>query len=666
MFKFARIRKKLWKFFGGFWVVIFIHLIRVNIVKGQDNLDSREVIPEDYREYYDIGATLREWLNNLADENFFLTWFIISVLIVIIIFIVFPKFQGLVKDIIEILSDEKTLWKNILYGFLFLMIIVSLGYTFYLRMPHLTLTPQNTTGEYPTLYLSSKVDLKLEHDRQDKSNLKYAVCYSKSDQGSFWRDINQLGKSWNKDNDCLPAFIKDNRFIYQGNLNDIYYWKFKAFEDDNEYDKECEITNLKKCKGFGNWSKPIKIAQYRDSLMRIRKTGKVLVGLSTSYNQGIYSLKIEKNGKLERDGVDIKVSKKIVEQIKQEILENILKEMQQTSIRDYLPDFRKVRNLEIEYVEVNWGELLDLPRTGKADFIISSISKYEKRQKEYKMISSNPYHTVPSVLVYKQKTEGKEEGETIETIEDMLDNNHYIGVQEKIRITYILEQELDNLEQEFDNLKQEFDNLKQEFDDLEGKVNNQDKNSEDKKLATLKKFHEFEKNLDEKWKNRNNSSNQKKDIKLGKKVIETIIKKYSDPLELFQALIDGQVKYVIMDQPFAKYAVEDIFCQLTKNDDQYKYEYGEKSGEENPSNSTKKENSSNLTKLELFKDQNIFEKDQVMEEYIVAVRQQDQRLLNIINKTINKIDINNLIDQAEKEAKNVKLTASGERDYSCQ
>ncbi|MGK7879386.1 MAG: hypothetical protein AB4060_04710 [Crocosphaera sp.] len=71
MFKFGRIRKRLLQFMLGFWVVIVIPLIHVNFVKGQNNLDSSELIHSDYKEWYDIGAKLGEWLHNLADKNWF-------------------------------------------------------------------------------------------------------------------------------------------------------------------------------------------------------------------------------------------------------------------------------------------------------------------------------------------------------------------------------------------------------------------------------------------------------------------------------------------------------------------------------------------------------------------------------------------------------------------
>jgi ABC-type amino acid transport substrate-binding protein len=731
--------RRLLQFFLGFIGAIFLFLIQKIIVNGQTNLSDSNLVPEGLKEWSEKAPLWWEWLNNIADENWVLAWVIVFLVFWILFYFVYKFIPQIWTDIKDILSSNKTIIKNLRYGLIILSLVLSFLLTFYLRIPNLTLTPNNATlynaDNQEFLYLGSKVDLKLSHNRKDKaqSELKYAVCYSKSYQPGFWKNLwfslfgdNDFQEDkLNKDNDCAPAFVIEDRLFHQGNINGSYYWSFKAFENkksDNKNTEQCQIGDFKKCKSFGYWSKPIRIAQYKDSLIRIRQTGKVLIGLSTSYNQGIYSLKIknQKTGILERSGVDLKVAKEIVKQIKERTLDEIFEEIKKTNsninelqkkitnnykndqtnqeiikinqaiieeikrypesqekikkiqeeikpnintshkaqnpsetqkqllqytrkLKDLQEDLMRVEILKAVYVETPWTDLFDLPSQGKADFIISSISKDTNREEEYNLQSSDPYDIVPSVLVYRNNNKKNENNENNETIQEMIENKHHIGVQENVRIFLNFKKKLEKsngLELlEILNRLQVKDKL--QLSTAEQQILKSDGNSSDT----------------------NSSYNQKiKDIV--EKFLAKIFKSsYKDPLALFQALIDGEVNYIIMDRPFAKYAQKHIFCEV-KNDYEM-LDLGE----------------AKLTG-ELFQD--IFpNKDAVAlkEEYVVAVRQHDQRLMDIINPMINNLktqtDINprkpkkeqkpeKIIEilkyNADQEAKKAALSASGELD----
>src|SRR5262249_586037 len=79
--------------------------------------------------------------------------------------------------------------------------------------------------------------------------------------------------------------------------------------------------------------------------------------------------------------------------------------------------------LKLKQNPVEWGQLLDVPRQGRADFIISSITRLEHRERDFQIEFSDAYYCTTHALMYRV-------GAPDLSIGDMI-RGKSVGVQEK-------------------------------------------------------------------------------------------------------------------------------------------------------------------------------------------------------------------------------------------
>jgi ABC-type amino acid transport substrate-binding protein len=79
--------------------------------------------------------------------------------------------------------------------------------------------------------------------------------------------------------------------------------------------------------------------------------------------------------------------------------------------------------LELIPIPVPWASLLDMPRQGRADFIVSSITRLESRERDFQIAFSEPYYCTTHALIYRTGTEER-------PVPDMIAGK-IVGVQEK-------------------------------------------------------------------------------------------------------------------------------------------------------------------------------------------------------------------------------------------
>ena len=81
------------------------------------------------------------------------------------------------------------------------------------------------------------------------------------------------------------------------------------------------------------------------------------------------------------------------------------------------------RSLEFVPIPVPWAQLLDTPAQGRADFIISSITKLEDRRRDFRVEFSDGYYCTTHALIYRV-------GKPDRPIRDMI-TGKVVGVQDK-------------------------------------------------------------------------------------------------------------------------------------------------------------------------------------------------------------------------------------------
>ena len=186
--------------------------------------------------------------------------------------------------------------------------------------------------------------------------------------------------------DVERTLYRSGRATLIKSVNKKLYWRVRAVDENRA--------------ALGNWSVPVRITQYDDSLARIRDTRSVSVYVSSALDQGFFEFE-DNQGNLR--GYDLAVIRRIVERLGNRL--NV------------------GSSLAFNPVAVDWQTLLDAPKTGHADIIISAITALSAREDDYGIKFSMPYYCTTQSLLFRSGALKERIGNAIE--------NRRIGVVSK-------------------------------------------------------------------------------------------------------------------------------------------------------------------------------------------------------------------------------------------
>jgi ABC-type amino acid transport substrate-binding protein len=149
-----------------------------------------------------------------------------------------------------------------------------------------------------------------------------------------------------------------------GSINSKLFWRVRAVDEERI--------------PISNWSLPVRITQYDDSLKRISDTHSVNVYISNSLNQGFFEFESD-DGKLK--GYDLAVIDQIVSGLASHL--NI------------------DGPITFSPVPVDWQELLVAPKNGRADIIISAITALSEREDTLSIKFSKPYYCTTQSIIFR-------------------------------------------------------------------------------------------------------------------------------------------------------------------------------------------------------------------------------------------------------------------------
>lgn len=203
--------------------------------------------------------------------------------------------------------------------------------------------------------------LSWKYDSREEGIVQFEV------QGSTTRNFQQPDK----------RFYRSGRATLIGSVNKKLYWRVRAVDERKV--------------ALGNWSQPVRITQYDDALKRIQDTRSVSVYISNALNQGFFEFEDDK-GTLK--GYDLAVIQYVVQR---------------------LGDRLQIGGpLAFNPVAVDWQSLLDAPKKGRADIIISAITALSAREDSHGIKFSRPYYCTTQSLIFRAKGLKERIGEAIE------------------------------------------------------------------------------------------------------------------------------------------------------------------------------------------------------------------------------------------------------------
>jgi ABC-type amino acid transport substrate-binding protein len=192
--------------------------------------------------------------------------------------------------------------------------------------------------------------LSWKYDAQDEGFVQFEV------QGSATRDFREIYKT----------LYRSGRATLVGPVNKKLYWRVRA-------------VNERKL-ALGNWSQPVRITQYDDALTRIQDTRSVSVYVSNALNQGFFEFE-DNDGNIK--GYDLAVIQYIVERLAERL---------------------KIGGpVAFNPVAVDWQTLLDAPKNGHADIIISAITALSAREDDYGIKFSKPYYCTTQSILFRTR-----------------------------------------------------------------------------------------------------------------------------------------------------------------------------------------------------------------------------------------------------------------------
>jgi ABC-type amino acid transport substrate-binding protein len=149
-----------------------------------------------------------------------------------------------------------------------------------------------------------------------------------------------------------------------GSINSKLYWRVRAVGG-----KHVPISN---------WSLPVRITQYDNSLARISDTRSVNVYVSNSLNQGFFEFESD-DGTLK--GYDLAVIDYIVSGL---------------AVQLHIDG-----PITFNPVTVDWQDLLVAPKNGRADIIISAITSLSEREDTLSIKFSKPYYCTTQSVIFR-------------------------------------------------------------------------------------------------------------------------------------------------------------------------------------------------------------------------------------------------------------------------
>lgn len=296
-----------------------------------------------------FGAFFRvqEQLLSLSSSNPVLAGAVIFIFIVIGANIAITQFNELRTKFFGQWIRNRFAWAGLFAGFC-VAALVSTGIVLNLRQ---AAAPVPVLVVESNAVIGSPLILSWKYDTAEKAGPRFEVQSSRD--AAFNEDVKRVG-------------YRNGFSYFVGHVNDELYWRVRAVDAHSH--------------PISAWSRATQIIQFENSLKRIQKTRSVKVYVSDSFNEAFF--KFEANdGEGTIKGFDIAVITEIIRR---------------------LPDYLHIDGpINFIPVPVRWGDLLEAPKSGRADIIISTISSFPEREEAFHIKFSKAYYCTTQSLIYR-------------------------------------------------------------------------------------------------------------------------------------------------------------------------------------------------------------------------------------------------------------------------
>jgi ABC-type amino acid transport substrate-binding protein len=227
--------------------------------------------------------------------------------------------------------------------------VVSTGMVLSIRM---TAAPVPVFNVDKDTFVGEQLHLKWKYDQQGTKKKDVTVFYEleSAADSNFQIDVRRE-----------PDYADGER-KYLRNINASRYWRVRAVDSQTH-------------QPISDWSRgETELTQYDSAYKRIEKTGTVLIYVTSVENEDIFKW-LDKTFQ----GFDIKLANAIVASLSNRIGSGPLR---------------------VKFIPHPWPELLKMPSQGRADMIISSISKLKEREQLHNLKFSETYFCTTQALVF--------------------------------------------------------------------------------------------------------------------------------------------------------------------------------------------------------------------------------------------------------------------------
>jgi ABC-type amino acid transport substrate-binding protein len=287
---------------------------------------------------------LQEQLSSLSNNNPVIAAAVIFVLTVIVANVVITQIIEIRKKFLDDWIRSRFGWAGLLVGFS-LTALVSTAIVLNLRQAS-SAAPVFDNDRYIVVGSS----LLLQWDFPNK-NARFEIQSAKDPAFKVGVEKNTV----------------DGAYFPAENINGERFWRVREIDPDN--------------RTISRWSRSVQSIQYDTTLQRIQATRNVIVYISNSFNEGFFKFDVTKDGERTTKGYDIAVIEEVIKR---------------------LPALLEIDGpLKFNLKPVKWEELLDTPKSGRADVIISTITSFPKREEEFGIKFSHPYYCTTQSLIYR-------------------------------------------------------------------------------------------------------------------------------------------------------------------------------------------------------------------------------------------------------------------------
>jgi ABC-type amino acid transport substrate-binding protein len=321
---------------------------------------------------YLIGYAARDDFIALCRDRWYLAVFPIFIAATLLISLLLNQALELNGKLAPLMRNRKG---RIGIGACF-VVLAMLSVAAVLALPRFTQPTPEFTLEKST-FVGEPIFLKWKYDRSKLSpsdRSKTLLYQLKSDDDPLF-----------KHDPKIVTLEREYHFVEQPE-NGKRYWTVRAYDTDQN--------------PLSDWSAAVETTAYKSAYQHIVDRGSVTVFVSNSVNQGIF--KFIEDGRF--GGFDIALITAVAKDLPARM---------GSPKKDFGANITPIR----------WAELLDTPRQGRADMIISTITKRQARVEAYNISFSNTYYCTTQSVVY---LDGKSQAPT----KDMLDSSR-VGVPEK-------------------------------------------------------------------------------------------------------------------------------------------------------------------------------------------------------------------------------------------